>query len=89
MFASFSDPFEALLALQRALDSRISSDWIGRGTATIGSFPPINMFQKGDDLVAVVELPGVSQIHRNSRSSRSARSTRRPRAQRPVGYSCQ
>jgi hypothetical protein len=61
MFASFSDPFETLLTLQRALDSRIASDWMGRGTATIGSFPPINVFQKDDDFVAVVELPGIDK----------------------------
>jgi len=61
MFASFSDPFEALFALQRALDARIASDWMGRGTAAIGSFPPINIFQKGEDFVAVVELPGVDK----------------------------
>src|SRR5579863_8625448 len=61
MFASFSDPFETLLTLQRALDSRIASDWMGRGTAAIGSFPPINIFQKGDDFVAVIELPGVDK----------------------------
>jgi len=61
MFASFSDPFEALFALQRALDARIASEWMGRGTAAIGSFPPINVFQKGDDFVAVVELPGIDK----------------------------
>lgn len=61
MFASFSDPFETLLTLQRALEARIASDWIGRGTAAIGSFPPINIFQKGDDFVAVIELPGVNK----------------------------
>ena len=54
MFASYNDPFEALFALQRALDARIASDWMGRGTAASGSFPPINIFQKGDDFVAVV-----------------------------------
>lgn len=61
MFASFSDPFETLLTLQRALEARIASDWMGRGTAAIGSFPPINIFQKGDDFVAVIELPGVNK----------------------------
>jgi HSP20 family protein len=48
MFARFSDPFEAMFALQRALDARIASDWMGRGTAAIGSYPPINVFQKGE-----------------------------------------
>ena len=61
MFTSFRDPFEALFTLQRALDARIASDWIGRGTAASGSFPPVNIFQKGEDLVAVVELPGVDK----------------------------
>ena len=61
MFTSFRDPFEALFTLQRALDARIASDWIGRGTAAIGSFPPVNIFQKGEDIVAVVELPGIDK----------------------------
>jgi len=61
MFDGFRDPFEALLRLQRALDARIASDWMGRGTAAIGSFPPINMFQKGDDYVAIIELPGIDK----------------------------
>ena len=53
MFSSFNDPFEALFALQRALDARTASDWMGRGTAASGSFPPINIFQKGEDFVAI------------------------------------
>jgi len=57
--ANYNDPFEALFALQRALDARLDSDWMGDSTAGIGSYPPINIFQKGDDFVAVVELPGV------------------------------
>ena len=61
MFARFGDPFEALLTLQRALDARVASEWMGRGTAARGSFPPINIFQKGDDFVAMVELPGVDK----------------------------
>ena len=27
----------------------------------MGPFPPLNVFQRGDDLVAVVELPGVNK----------------------------
>jgi HSP20 family protein len=61
MLTSFSDPFETLLAFQRALDARRESEWMGRGTAGVGSFPPINIFQQGHDFVAVVELPGVSK----------------------------
>src|SRR6516165_4291565 len=59
--ANYNDPFEGLFALQRALDARLYSDWMGDSTAGVGSYPPINIFQKGDDFVAVVELPGVNK----------------------------
>jgi HSP20 family protein len=61
MTTSFSDPLEALLAIQRALDARRDSDWMGSSTTGIGSFPPINIFQQGDDLVAILEVPGVDK----------------------------
>src|SRR5213079_3069828 len=81
MFAGFSDPFEALLTLQRALDARIASDWMGRGTAAIGSFPPINIFQKGDDYVAIIELPG---IDKNDLEIEAKENTIRVRGKRPL-----
>jgi HSP20 family protein len=59
MVPAFSSPFDALFALQRALEARQASDWLGGGTAGQGGFPPLNVFQCGDDLVAVIELPGV------------------------------
>ena len=49
MMANFSDPFEALLAIQRALDAQRESDWMGSGTTGMGGFPPINIFQQGYD----------------------------------------
>jgi HSP20 family protein len=58
---NFNDPFETLFAIQRALDARIASDWMGSRTTGIGSFPPINIFQQNDDFVAIVELPGVDK----------------------------
>jgi HSP20 family protein len=61
MMANYNDPFEALFALQRALDARLDSGWMGDSTAGMGSFPPINILRKGDDFVAVVELAGVSK----------------------------
>jgi HSP20 family protein len=27
----------------------------------VGAYPPVNVFQQGDDLVAIVELPGVNK----------------------------
>ena len=62
MPTSFSSPFDAIFALQRALDARHESDWFGSGTAGTGAFPPINIFQQGDDFVAIVELPGVDKV---------------------------
>ena len=59
MISGFRDPFEALFAMQRALDSRLASDWMGGRTTAMGSYPPINVFQRGDDFVAIIELPGL------------------------------
>ena len=58
---SYRDPFEAIFALQRALDARLASDWMGDATSGGGSYAPINIFQKGDDFVAMIELPGVNK----------------------------
>jgi HSP20 family protein len=58
---AFIDPFEALFSLQRALDARRESDWLQDQTASQGPFPPINVFQQGSDLLAIVELPGVEK----------------------------
>jgi HSP20 family protein len=61
MVIRYADPFEALFAFQRALEKRLSSDWLGNATAGTGTYPPVNVFQQGDDLVAILELPGVDK----------------------------
>ena len=61
MVTTFSDPFEALLHLQRALEGRLASDWLHDQTTSQGPFPPINVFQQGDDILAIIELPGVDK----------------------------
>ena len=58
MIMRYADPFDALFAFQQALENRLSSDWLGGSTAGMGGSPPINVFQQGDDLVAIIELPG-------------------------------
>jgi HSP20 family protein len=55
------DPFEALFEFQRALESRLESDWLRGAKAGTGAFPPINVFQQGDNLVAILEVPGVDK----------------------------
>jgi HSP20 family protein len=54
-------PLNALFDLQSALEAHLESDWLRSGTAGTGAFPPINVFQQGDNLVAILELAGVSK----------------------------
>lgn len=61
MVTAFTDPFDTLFNLQRALDARIASDWLQSQTAAQGPFPPINVFQQGDEILAIIELPGVDK----------------------------
>jgi HSP20 family protein len=59
--ALFPDPFDTLLTLQQALDSFRSSGWLGSGPSSGGSYPPMNVFRKGDDFIIVTELPGIKK----------------------------
>jgi HSP20 family protein len=52
---------DALLDFQRALESRLESDWLQGATSGTGAFPPTNVFQQGDNLVAIIELAGVNK----------------------------
>jgi len=61
MITGFSDPFDALFNLQRALEGRLTSGWLHDLTTSQGPFPPINVFQQGDDALAIIELPGVDK----------------------------
>ena len=61
MITAFPDPFETLLKIQRALQAREASDWLQNQTTSQGPFPPINVFQRGDDILAIIELPGVDK----------------------------
>ena len=61
MVVTFSDPFDALFDLQRALEARRASDWLRDATTSMGPFPPINVFQQGEDYLAIIELPGVNK----------------------------
>ena len=58
--ALFPDPFGTLLGLQNALDAFRRSDWLQSGPSASGSYPPLNIFRKGDDFTLVAELPGIS-----------------------------
>jgi HSP20 family protein len=84
MVMGYADPFETLFAFQRALENRLSSDWLGTSTAAMGTYPPINVFQQGDDLVAIVELPGVNKGDLNIQAKET---TIRIAGQKTIDYS--
>ena len=54
-------PLDALFDLQRTLEARHDSDWLRGATGGTGAFPAINVFQQGDDLVAILEVPGLDK----------------------------
>lgn len=55
----YSDPFETLFQFQNALDQLRSSDWLQASPSGAGGYPPMNIFRKGEDVVVVIEVPGV------------------------------
>jgi HSP20 family protein len=61
MITAFADPFETLLNIQSALQAREASDWLQDRTTSQGPFPPINVFQQGDEILAIIELPGIDK----------------------------
>jgi HSP20 family protein len=61
MVLGMRDPFATLLAVQRAMDEAMRSDWFGSRTTGRGAFPPVNVFSEGDDYVVVAELAGVKK----------------------------
>jgi len=57
----YSDPLETLIQLQQAFDTLRTSSWLNTGTSGAGSYPPLNVFRKGDDIVIVAETPGLKK----------------------------
>jgi HSP20 family protein len=61
MATLFADPFSALFQFQQALESLRSSSWLEPGPSGGGAFPPVNVFRKGEDIVIIAEVPGVTK----------------------------
>ena len=59
MATSLFDPFDALQQFQQAIDAFRTSSWLGSGPSGAGSFPPLNVFRQGEDIVVIAEVPGV------------------------------
>jgi HSP20 family protein len=61
MVTTLTDPFDALFNLQRELEARLQSGWLRDLTTSRGPYPPINVFQQGENILVIVELPGVDK----------------------------
>src|SRR4051794_6761356 len=59
--ALLPDPFSALPGLQEALDAFRRSNWLQSSPSGGGSYPPLNIFRKGDDLMLIAEVTGVNK----------------------------
>lgn len=59
--ALYADPFDTLSSLQQALESYRASGWLSSGPSAGGSYPPMNVFRKGDDFVIIAEVPGIQK----------------------------
>jgi len=74
--ALFPDPFGTLVDLQKALDVFRQSDWLQSSLSAGGSYPPLNIFRKGDGFALAAEVPGINrsdlEIQVNGRTIRLA-----------------
>jgi len=70
----YSDPFESLFQFQNALDQLRSSNWLQASPSGGGGYPPMNVFRKGEDIVLIIEVPGVrkSDLRIEARETPSA-----------------
>jgi HSP20 family protein len=59
-FFSFR-PLDAMLDFQRVLDDLRDSAWLAPSPSGSGVFPPLNVFNKGDDVVVIAEAPGLNK----------------------------
>jgi len=59
MVLGFADQFEALFRTERAPQQRLDSDCFESAASGVGAFPPINAFQQGSDIAAIIEMPGI------------------------------
>lgn len=61
MFGRFSNAFDTLLAIQQAVDAAHRNDYFERSTTSRGTYPSLDLFQDGDNVVLTAEIPGVKK----------------------------
>jgi HSP20 family protein len=53
------DPVSSLLALQNDLERFLRNPAYGLGVSGPGGFPPVNIFDTGDGVAVIAEIPGI------------------------------
>ena len=71
-FSSDLDPVSNLLTLQTELERFLRNPAIGLGVSGPGDLPPVNIFDDGDGIVVMAEIPGWIQRASVSRQVRRA-----------------
>ena len=58
-FSPNVDPVSNLLALQSDLERFLRNPGYGLGVSASGGFPPVNIFDTGDGVAVIAEIPGI------------------------------
>ena len=58
-YSSNLDPMAGLLALQSDLERFLRNPGYGLGVSASGGFPPVNIFDAGDGVAVIAEIPGI------------------------------
>jgi len=61
MIGRFSNAIDALLSVQEAVEAAHRNDYFERGTTSRGTYPSLDLFQNGDDVVLTAEIPGMTK----------------------------
>jgi HSP20 family protein len=61
MFGRFSNAIDALLAVQQAVEAAQKNEYFEKGTTSRGSYPSLDLFQNGEDVVLTAEIPGMKK----------------------------
>lgn len=58
-YSSDLDPVSGLLALQSDLERFLRNPGYGLGVSASGGYPPVNIFDTGDGVAVIAEIPGI------------------------------
>lgn len=61
MFGRFSNAIDTLLSVQQAVEAAHRNDYFEKSTTARGTYPSLDLFQQGDDVVLTAEIPGMKK----------------------------